>query len=204
MAITAKLLTRTLVFAFAASVAVVLQTSSPAHACSCVGLERVLADGTNFDAAFVGTVVEAPKPFTSGNSAQLVEWKFRVEQVYRGELPATVAVKSAASGASCGFENFAVGSQVGVLLRREGNVWQSGLCSSGTPQQLAVLGNPKPPSGETPSPTVGRTGGGTTNGGDDDGGGNDVAVALAVGGALVLVAGAATAAFTRRRRQVTA
>jgi hypothetical protein len=198
MAITAKLLTRTLVFAFAASVAVVLHTSSPAHACSCVGIERVLADGS-FDAAFVGSVIEAPKPFTSGNSAQTVEWKFRVEQVYRGELPATVVVKSAASGASCGFENIAVGSQVGVLLRREGSNWQSGLCHSGAPQQLAVLGNPKPPSGESPAPTAGATGGGATTGGGDDGGGNDVAVALAVGGALVLVAGGATAAFTRRR-----
>jgi hypothetical protein len=197
MAITAKLLTRTVVFALATSAMVLLHTASPAHACSCAGIERALADGS-FDAAFVGTVVEAPPPFTSGNSASLVNWKFRVDEVYRGQLPATVDIKTAASGASCGFGGFAVGTQVGLLLRREGNDWTSGLCSTGTPQQLASLGKPSPPTtGAVPTTTIASG----LAGGDDDGNGNGkgVGVALAVGGALVAIAGASTAVFTRRR-----
>src|SRR5690349_18520836 len=144
MAITAKLVPRLLVLALGLSAFVVVQTPSPAHACSCVGIEQVLAQPApgSFEAAFVGTVLQAPEPFTNGSSARLVSWKFKVDQVYRGQLPATVDVKSAISGASCGFEGITVGSQLGVLLRREGGEWQSGLCSAGSPAQFAVLGAP--------------------------------------------------------------
>jgi hypothetical protein len=197
MAITAKLLPRLLLLALGLSAFVVVQSASPAHACSCLPLERTLAQPApaSFEAAFVGTVLQAPERFTSGSSARLVTWKFQVEEVYRGQLPATVDVKSPISGASCGFEGFAVGTKVGVLLRREGGDWQSGLCSSGEPAQLAVLGSPYPPAGEV----VQATGAPASSPESDDGGLSTGAVG-AIWGGVILVAVAGAALFTTRRR----
>ena len=75
----------------------------------------------------------------------MATWTFHVEEVYWGELPATVKVKAPAAGVSCGFEGVVLGSRIGVLLRREDEGWQSGLCSSGRPEQFAVLGAPRAP-----------------------------------------------------------
>jgi hypothetical protein len=193
MARTTRLLPRFVLLALALSAVVVARSASPAHACSCLGIERTLANPQGFEAAFVGTVVEAPEPFTSGSSAQLVDWKFRVDKVYRGELPATIVVKSAISGASCGFEGMQVGSQVGVLLRREGNDWQSGLCSSGPPQLFTVLGESRPP-GEAVTPTTPTVG---TDDDDDDG--LPTGGVIAIWGGVVAAAIAGAAWFTHRR-----
>lgn len=145
-------LARGLALAVVLSAIVVVRSATPAYACSCVGIERQLADpNSSIDAAFVGTVVDAPKAFSGGSSARLVTWTFRVEEVYAGELPATVKVKSPVSGASCGFEGISVGSRLGVLLRRESGDWHGGLCSSGSPQQIAVIGAPSAPSADATS-----------------------------------------------------
>ena len=141
-------LARGLALALVVSALVVLRSPSPAYACSCVGIERQLADPASIEAAFVGTVIDAPEPFNQGSSARLVTWTFRVEDVYRGELPATVQVKAAVSGVSCGFEGIAVGSRIGVLLRRDDGDWHSGLCSSGAPEKFAVLGAPFAPTAD--------------------------------------------------------
>ena len=138
-------LARGLALALVVSAIVVLRSASPAYACSCVGIDRVLAQPGSIQAAFVGTVVDAPEPFTSGSSARLVTWTFRVQEVYAGDLPTTVEVKAAVSGVSCGFEGIGVGSRIGVLLRRESGDWHSGLCSSGAPEKFAVLGAPHAP-----------------------------------------------------------
>jgi len=145
MRVTVVHLARGLALALVVSALVVLRSASPAYACSCVGIERVLAQPESIQAAFVGTVIDAPEPFNGGSSARLVTWTFRVEGVYRGELPATVQVKAAVSGVSCGFEGIRVGSRIGVLLRREDGDWHSGLCSSGAPEKFAVLGAPLAP-----------------------------------------------------------
>jgi hypothetical protein len=142
-----KLLARGVALAVVLSAIVVLRSASPAFACSCVGIDRVLAGPLDsFSAAFVGTVVDAPPAFSGGNSARLVTWTFEVEAVYLGELPATVEVKSEVSGASCGFERISEGSRLGVLLRRDGGSWKSGLCASGAPEKFAVLGPAAAPS----------------------------------------------------------
>ena len=199
MGITAKLLPRLLVLALGLSAVIVVQSASPAHACSCLPLDQVLAQPAagSFEAAFVGTVVEAPEPFDNGNSAQLVSWKFKVDQVYRGQLPATLEVKSAASGASCGFEGIGVGSQLGVLLQREGSDWTSGLCSSGEPEQFAVLGAPSRPTGEVAEPTPAPT-----SSSDSGDGGLSTGAVVAIGAGVIAAALAGAALFTHRRHRV--
>ena len=196
MGFAAKLLPRLLVLALALSAVIVVQSASPAHACSCLPLDQVLAQPApgSFDAAFVGTVVEAPEPFNNGNSARLVSWKFKVDRVYRGELPAAVEVKSAVSGASCGFEGIGVGSQLGVLLQREGSDWTSGLCSSGEPEQFAVLGVPSPPTGE-----VGEPAPAPTSSSDSGDGGMSTGAAVAIGAGVIAAALAGATLFTHRR-----
>ena len=143
----------------------------------------------------MGTVLQAPERFTNGSSARLVSWKFQVDEVYRGQLPATVDVKSPISGVSCGFEGLAVGSKVGVLLRREGGDWQSGLCSSGAPAQLVVLGAPSPPSGEVVQPT-----GGPASSPESDDDGLSTGAVVAIWGGVILVGVAGATLFTSRRR----
>lgn len=143
-----RLLTRGVALALVLSTLLVLRSASPAFACSCVGLDRVLATPEAFSAAFVGTVVDAPDISVVRNSVQLVSWKFRVEAVYRGELPAIVEVKAPAWGMSCGFEGIGAGSRLGVLLRRVDGSWQSGLCASGVPEKFVVLGPATAPSAD--------------------------------------------------------
>jgi hypothetical protein len=70
-----------------------------------------------------------------------VTYLFRVEQVYKGdEIDNRVEVVTAANGAACGLE-LAVGQRVGLLLTREGDVWQSSACSQVDPADFLALTN---------------------------------------------------------------
>ena len=188
-----KVLSRLVAVALVSSAVVVVGSATPASACSCLAIDRTLERGELIGAAFVGSVVEAPD-VSGGNSARLVTWTFRVEDVYRGELPPTVEVKAAASGVSCGFEGIGVGSRVGVILRREGDDWHSGLCSSGAPEKFAVLGAPSPPSADARDEPPATP---ATPATDDE---VPTAVIVVAGAAAVCVALGA-AQFTRRRRR---
>ena len=107
--------------------------TAEAFACSCapVDLERdlPLADG-----AMIGTVLGRS---VSGGTAT---YRFRVEQVYKGDVESRAEVVTPASGASCGLE-LAVGDRVGLLLTRDGDVWRSGLCSQVDPADFLALTN---------------------------------------------------------------
>jgi hypothetical protein len=110
-----------------------LAATAEAYACSCapVDLERdlPLADG-----AMIGTVLERS---VAGDTAT---YRFRLEQVYRGNVEDRPLVVTPASGASCGLE-LAVGDRVGLLLTRDGDVWRSGLCSQVDPADFLALTN---------------------------------------------------------------
>jgi hypothetical protein len=110
-----------------------LVLTADASACSCrpVDLER---DLPNADAAMIGTVLERRTTATTR------VYRFRVEQVYRGDLDNRVDVVTARGGAACGLE-LAVDQRVGLLLERDGNVWRSGLCSQVDPADLLALTN---------------------------------------------------------------
>ena len=110
-----------------------LAATAEAYACSCapVDLERdlPLADG-----AMIGTVLERS---VVGDTAT---YRFRLEQVYQGDVENRPVVVTPASGASCGLE-LAVGDRVGLLLTRDGDVWHSGLCSQVEPADFLALTN---------------------------------------------------------------
>jgi hypothetical protein len=100
---------------------VALALAGEALACSCLPVDLV-RDLPKADGAFVGTLLERR---VSGDSATL---RFRVEQVYKGEIENRVEVETARDGAACGVE-LPVGERIGLLLDREGGVWRSSLCS---------------------------------------------------------------------------
>ena len=110
-----------------------LVLAADAYACSCrpVDLQRDLPTA---DGAFIGTVLERSV------SGQTATYRFRVEQVYRGNVENRAEVVTPVGGAACGLE-LAVGDRVGLLLKRDGNVWRSGLCSQVDPADFLALTN---------------------------------------------------------------
>jgi hypothetical protein len=108
-----------------------LVLAAEAYACSCrpVDLQR---DLPRADGAIIGTVLERR---VSGDTAT---YRFRVEQVYKGDVENRAEVVTPASGASCGLE-LEVDDRVGLLLARDGDVWRSGLCSQVDPADLLEL-----------------------------------------------------------------
>lgn len=108
-----------------------LAAAAEAYACSCrpVDLERDLPTA---DGAMIGTVLERT---VSGETAT---YRFRVEQVYKGDVDSRAEVVTPASGAACGLEA-GVGERLGLLLDREGNEWRSGLCSQVDPADFLAL-----------------------------------------------------------------
>lgn len=100
---------------------VALALAGDALACSCAPVDLV-RDLPKADGAFVGTLLERR---VSGDWATL---RFRVEQVYKGEIQNRVEVETARDGAACGVE-LAVGERTGLLLDRDGGAWRSSLCS---------------------------------------------------------------------------
>jgi hypothetical protein len=111
-----------------------LVLAAEAYACSCrpVDLQRDLPAA---DGAIIGAVLERS---VAGATATYL---FRVEQVYKGdEIDNRVEVVTAANGAACGLE-LQVDDRVGLLLKRDGDVWRSGLCSQVDPADFLALTN---------------------------------------------------------------
>ena len=110
-----------------------LVLTAEAYACSCrpVDLQRDLPTA---EGAMIGTVLERS---VSGDTAT---YRFRVEQVYKGDVENRAEVVTPASGAACGLE-LAVDDRVGLLLTRDGGVWRSGLCSQVDPADFLALTN---------------------------------------------------------------
>ena len=188
----ARCLTLALVFA----AIIVVRSSSPAYACSCVAIDTQMRQPESFpfDAAFVGRVSEEPDILAGG---QLVWWTFLVDEVYHGDLPPTVEVKGPKAGAECGFGPISVGSQIGVLLRRDGSDWISQGCSSGPPERFALLGPPKKPFVGAPLPTV------VGVQFEPEDGGLSTGALVAIAGGIALIAVAGVFAATRRRGAAT-
>ena len=123
-------LSATFVFAF---------ESAPAQGCSCA-LQDPAAMLETSDAAFVGTLSEAPE--TTGVAIDVpVVWVFDVEEWVKGDLGDTVGVHSGLGGGDCGFE-LQVGDQIGVFLYNEDGRPTSGLCSTTTPDGMRLAGQP--------------------------------------------------------------
>jgi hypothetical protein len=112
---------------------VYLAVAAQAYACSCrpVDLERDLPTA---DGAIIGTVL------ARSVSGQTATYRFRVEQIYRGDVEDRPEVLTPVGGAACGLE-LSVGDRVGLLLTRDGDVWRSGLCSQVDPADFLALAN---------------------------------------------------------------
>jgi hypothetical protein len=123
---------RRLAVAWAVGVAAMLGITASASACTClpVNLER---DLPRADGAFVGTVLGA----TLRGEAQIV-YRFRVEQVYKGDIDNRIDVVSASDSGACGLE-LPVGERAGLLLERDGDVWRGSLCGQVDPSELLAL-----------------------------------------------------------------
>lgn len=131
-----------------------IASAPPAFACSCVAISDPAAAVANADAAFVGRLVEIRERTDAGrndseNTGRMVENRFEVEAVIKGEIAAFVVVVAPAGGSSCGLE-IGVGERAGLLLRREAEQWQSSLCSKIHPDTMLALatlprtGSPEP------------------------------------------------------------
>jgi hypothetical protein len=110
-----------------------LALAADAIACSCAPVDLV-RDLPAADGAFIGTVLERSA------EGQTAIYRFRVEQVYKGEIENRVAVVTPAGGAACGVEA-AVGQRVGLLLTRAGGEWRSSLCAQVDPAAFLELTN---------------------------------------------------------------
>ena len=119
------------VFAWACSVAATLALAADAYACSCAPVDLV-RDLPGSDGAFVGSVLE--HRLEGANRVYL----FRVEQVYKGDIENRIEVVTPADSAACGLE-LGVGERTGLLLRRVGGEWRSGLCSQVDPSEFLEL-----------------------------------------------------------------
>lgn len=111
--------------------AVSLALAGDALACSCIPV-NLARDLPRADGAFVGTLLSRQE---RGNQAV---FRFRVEQVYKGDIENRVEVVSARGGAACGLE-LPVGARTGLLLQRSGATWTSSLCSQVEPAAFLKL-----------------------------------------------------------------
>jgi hypothetical protein len=124
--------TRNLWLASAVSLVLALLFTAHASACSClaVDLERDLPGA---DGAFVGALLES-----SPRGPSEAVYRFRVEQVYKGDIENRVDVVSARDGAACGLE-LPAGERVGLLLDRDGDIWRGSLCGQVEPSAFLAL-----------------------------------------------------------------
>ena len=140
----ADVVVRRLALVVVAVVSALVVHAAPARACSCAPPNRdTLAAVADADGAFVGRLTRTDDPSVGPvvSSARTVHHRFDVEAVAKGAIGATVVVDAAAEGASCGLEA-REGERVGLLLRREGGSWRSGLCSRIDPDALVAVSSP--------------------------------------------------------------
>jgi hypothetical protein len=120
--------------ACAVGVAAMLGTTATASACTCVPVD-LARDLPEADGAFIGTVLDA-KPLGPNQ----VVYRFRVEQVYKGDIENRVEVVSGIDSPACGL-SLPEGERVGLLLARNGDVWEGSLCGQVDPSEFLELTN---------------------------------------------------------------
>lgn len=133
-----RLPTTVLFVALVASIFLV--DTPPASACSCGTSPFEPGAESGVELAFVGTATGARDDLFSGNKF----WTFEVDQVLVGDAGPVINVRSDADGNTCGLET-RVGADLAIIARRDGEVWTSGLCSSGPVEWAADFGTPHTP-----------------------------------------------------------
>jgi hypothetical protein len=160
----------------------------PAHACSCLapdpGRQLPQADGA-FNGTFLDRDEPTPGPDGALSSGDAVEFRFRVDEVFKGEFGPQVGVLSANSSASCGLAA-KPGDQIGLIVAQRDGRWHGSLCSTYDANALRAEAGP----GRRPSAP-------TTTGQDS----GSPAGLVVLGAAVVLVAVALGVGLAVRRRR---
>jgi hypothetical protein len=127
-----------------ACLAASLAFAGQALACSCaIGDPRDMLQRSA--GAFTGTLLDR---VVEGDQAIHT---FSVEDAVKGDIGATVQVRSHRDGATCGLE-IGIGQRVGLFLDREGTEWVSNLCQQIAPDELLAAAAPLPaPTGSGPT-----------------------------------------------------
>ena len=100
---------------------VLVLSSPPAAACSCVGFTDQMAF-ERADVVFVGEVQGVDRPSLVASSLDPALWTFSVDEVFKGDAARTQGLVSAASGSSCGLELPTTGTVVVFARQEPGNV----------------------------------------------------------------------------------
>jgi hypothetical protein len=131
-----------------------LYTVKPADvfACSCAGPPTVEESLERSAAIFAGEVTKlvGPKPRLVMSSADPVQVTLEVTEVWKGELAGMTELTTAVSSSSCGYDQFAVGSEFLVFASAESGQLRTGMCDgtkllSTATKELTELGDGYPP-----------------------------------------------------------
>jgi cobalamin biosynthesis Mg chelatase CobN len=162
------------------------------YACSCaapLSAEKQVKDELDRKSAiFAGKVVKITQPQQNIiiSSADLVKVTFEVSKVWKGELGRQAVVYTAMSSASCGVENFQVGTKYIVSAYKDSKPLETTICNLTKPlasagAELAVLGEGYAPTNQAQEK------------------GNSSPMSLIISAATVLIVGTIVLLFIRRR-----
>ena len=125
--------------AAALAVTLLLGAAAPAHACKCIAPPPPLAALGSADAVFGGQVIRRGDPLAGQkgvSSLSPVDYTFRVEDVWKGDIGDTVVVRTARASASCGYP-FEMGRVYLVYATRDPSGWRTDLCTRTTGMEWA-------------------------------------------------------------------
>lgn len=122
------------------------------QACSCAEIESTEKALETRDAVFSGTVLKIEEPQQRRwiqSSAALMTVTIKVDTVWKGDIGEIATVKTAISGASCGYP-FVENKTYLVYASHDGEDWRTILCDRTAPlaeaqEDLTQLGPGKPP-----------------------------------------------------------
>ncbi len=105
--------------------------TAPARSCSCATPPPPLVALGRADGVFSGEVIRRRDPEAGDeiwSSMSPIYYTLRVEDVWKGDISDTVAVRTAGSSASCGYP-FRMDESYLVYATRDSTGWRTGLCT---------------------------------------------------------------------------
>lgn len=127
-----------------------------AHACSCMAPPPAVHQLGGATAAFVGTPVAMSSVEPTEDRWESVVYRFNVQQLVKGDLPATIDVYTAGDGAACGV-TFELNQPIGLLpygTTVDGEPhWSAGMCGGVmAPEELLAAADEQLPAPTSVAP----------------------------------------------------